>query len=248
MNDFQNVDNLIFDAIKCLNSGEINKVSDFVENILNNTNYFEAISKDNWQLFAHILLVSGKLKEAKEVYTKASNIEGIIFASILMRDLASAELYLNKLSLSPASIWCRFLFELFSVENKVKTWTKYFVIRQFMEFTVYCLLLYKNNDYVQLLIKNLNKLSKINSDSEKLIGYAHFQFGLLDEAILFLSKALKRDKFDGEIYYKLGQIYVAKNQLKEALAALENAKLFLPDHYATKALIEKINSSLKNKL
>ncbi len=165
-----------------------------------------------------------------------------------MRDLASSELYLNKLSLSPASIWCRFLFELFSVENKVKTWTKYFVIRQFMEFTVYCLLLYKNNDYVQLLIKNLNKLSKINSDSEKLIGYAHFQFGLLDEAILFLSKALKRDKFDGEIYYKLGQIYVAKNQLKEALAALENAKLFLPDHYATKALIEKINSSLKNKL
>ncbi len=224
MNDFQNVDNLMFDAT---NSNDV---------------------EENCQVIAHTLLVSGKLKEAKEVYTKVNNIEGIIFASIIMRDLESSESYLNKLSLSPASIWFRFLFELFSVGNKVKTWPKYFTIRQFMEFTVYCLLLYGNNDYVQLLIKNLNKLSKINSDSEKLVGYAYFQFGLLDEAILFLSKALKKDKFDGEIYYKLGQIYFAKNQLKDALGALQNAELFLPDHFATKVLTKKINSSLKNKL
>lgn len=244
MNTTSNLDNLIIKALDFTNKGNYTQAESLIFSILNNNDYLKNLSIHNWQFIAHICLIIGKFEVAKAAYIKVNNFEGVAFTCILMNDLSLAKTYLNKVDKSPVSLWCNFLIELFNNENSRKNLPSFLAIRHFMELTVYCLLLSGNNKFVDLLIKDLNKLLQINADSEKLIGYAYFQFGKYDEAIKFLNNSLKRDHSDGEIYFKLGQIYFLKNDFVQALSMLNNAKVILPEHYATELLLKEVTSKL----
>lgn len=238
MNYNKNIDDLISNSVSLVNSDNLPEAESMLQKVLLHR---DVLTPANWHLIAHLLLLLGKFDKAREAYIKADNLTGAAFASILIKDLTVAKNYLDKSQNSVAKKWCIFLFELFSDAKHMRNWPTYFGIRQFMEFTVYSLLLSGNVEQVKYLLFNISKLEKINSDSLKLIGYAYFHFGLLDDAIKLLSDSIKKDKFNGEADYTLAQIYLCKNMQDKALEMLESAKLLMPEHYATKVLIEKIN-------
>ena len=93
--------------------------------------------------------------------------------------------------------------------------------------------------------KKLNKLLGINIDSEKFIGYAYHNFGDLDNALSILQKVVKENPYDAEIHFVIGKIYFKKNMFHEALEALQNTRLLLPEHMPAIKLIEKIELMLK---
>ncbi|MBI3308234.1 MAG: hypothetical protein HYZ79_02545, partial [Candidatus Melainabacteria bacterium] len=80
----------------------------------------------------------------------------------------------------------------------------------------------------------------------KYIGYAYFHYGDLDKSLDLLINSAQRNQYDGEIYFVLGQLYYAKHEYWDALSMLENAALFLPEHYPTKMLKEKILQKIKS--
>ena len=246
MDDLQAKDNLIIKAIKLVNEDKYEEAFSTIQSILNDSSQVKNLSTNDWQFIGHICLTIGKFDLAKNAYQNANHREGLAFTLIMMKDLKSAKSTLNQTGSSPASLWCEFLAELFSGSKPLKKWPSFLEIRQFMEFTVHCLLIYNNNECIQLLLANIKKLLDINQDAEKLIGYAYFHFGMPEQAIKLLKGSLKKYQFDGEVYYKLGQIYYLQNDLYEALSMLNNAQLLLPDHYATQVLLEKVKSKLPN--
>ena len=240
------VNNLFFKMLNLVNEDKYQEVQDILESILNNKSYLDKLTSDCWQFIGDISLAIGKFDLAGLAYDKANNKPGIAFVLILGGKLNEANNILISSNKSSAALWCNFLVDIFSEKWVVKQWPSFLVIRQFLEFTVYYLLLAKRTDFINLLLKKLNKLLDINIDSEKLIGYAYFHFGEIDQSIEFLKNAIKRNRFDGEIYFVLGQIYLLKNTLYEALAMLENAKLFLPHHLPTEELLEKIRIKVQD--
>lgn len=233
------INDLITNAVKFINEDKYTEADEIIESILNNNLYLGVLTSSDWQTIGHISLLNSKFQIAKTAYTTSKNFEDTAFVLMLMKDLDGAEKTLLSVDLTPLGVWVRFLIDIF-LNKSPKNWPSYFAIRHFMEFTIYCLLLSKNNDYIQLILKKLNKLLEINPDAEKFIGYAYFHFGLFEEAIKFLKNSLKRDQLDGEIYYALGQIYLFMKNYNESMSMLANAQLLLPTHYATKLLIEKV--------
>ena len=179
----------------------------------------------------------------KYKFSLSQFVAAIAFVFIISDNLNEAEKYVNISPSSPAASWCRFLFDLFSLK-KIKSPTTFLQIRHFLEMTVYYLLLADNFLFIDILLKNMNKLSDVNLDAEKLIGYGYLNFGMPDEAERFLKNATKRNKLDGEIYFMLGRLYCMKNNFLEAMNMLQNANLLLKEHVPTKELIEVVREKL----
>lgn len=239
MHDPDLIGEQISTAFKFINEDKFDNAEQVIENLLNisknlNTRHFQNI--------ADIYLTIGKFELAKNIYIKADNLAGAAFSLILLKEIQKAKEILINTPDSPAKLWCEFLIELFTENKNIHNCPSFFTIRQFLELTVYLLLRSNNQYYIKLLIKNLNKLRSINSDSEKFIGYAHFYSGDLDSAIFFLNNSIQRNAYDGEIYFMLGKVYLQKGSINDALAMLESAHLLLPDHAPTKELLDKTKS------
>lgn len=245
MFDQSNVDDLLFKAFNLISSDKNDEANQIIEFILNDNKTVEKLNPSHWQNVGDICLSIGKFDLALVAYIKANNQAAHAFTLIILKKLDDARNLLNCINQSPLTLWCDFLIGIFSKKACIK-WPTFLFIRHFLEFTIYQLLLSNNQNYIHLLLDKLNKLLEINLDSEKYIGYAYFHFGLLDAAINHLNNSIKRNEFDGEIYFYLGQIYLQKNQPHEALAMLENAKLFMPQHLPTKELFEKTKDFLSN--
>ena len=242
MHDSDAVDKEISKAFKFVNEDKFNEAEQIIENLLKDSQCFKT---NHFQNIADICLILGKFELAGNTYNKADNPAGTAFSLILQKEIQKAKEVLINTSNSPAKFWCEFLTELFSESKNIKKWPPFFTIRQFLELTVYLLSRSKNQHYISLLIKSLNKLLDINLDSEKFIGYAYFHSGDLENALLFLNNAIKRNPYDGEIYFILGKLYLQKGSPHDALAMLKNASLYLPDHAPTKELLERTKSSIE---
>lgn len=238
------LDDLVFNALYLVNEDKYHEAQNIIESILNNKSYLDNLNTNQWQYIADISLAMGRFDISRLAYERANNNVGVAFTLIILGEIEQAALILADANGSPAINWCSFLVNLFSNKTKVTSYPSFLEIRHFLEFTVYYLLLAKKENFINLLLDKMMKLLDINLDAEKLIGFAYFHFGEVDKGIEFLNNAIKRNQFDGEIYFVLGQAYLTKNSLHEALAMLENAKLFLPHHYPTKDLLEKVKSKI----
>ena len=238
------VDNLILKAIDLINKDDYASVKEIVHSITSNNKYLYALTKYNWQQIAYINLEIGNVNLASKCYKKSGSKEGLILCMILMNSINDSIDILNKTENSPMRSWLAFLLEVFSGSKTVKEYPTFLMIRHFTEFTVYYLLRYKLQIYLELFKGYVNKLSKINLDIEKFIGYAYFNAGYLNDAIKILNNVLKYDKFNGEVYFKLGHILYIKKDYYNSLAMLQNALLLLPEHYPTKILIGSLNEML----
>ena len=247
MNDKPNLQDLLRRAFIFITEDEYTKAENIINILLKNDLYFSQLNDNAWQYIADIYLTIGKYDEAQKAYIKAKNSTGAVFSLIMLSNLDEANYYLINSNNSPAKSWCKFLINLFSKSNNVKSWPTFLQIRQFLEFTVYHLLLAEHNKYLNSLLLNLDGLMEANLDSKKMVGAAYFHFGKLDEAIDYFLSAASKNQFDGEIYFNLGQIYLLKNNLIEALSMFTNASLLLPGHYPTKISIERVQSMLNNK-
>jgi tetratricopeptide (TPR) repeat protein len=236
------VNNLISKAFSLVNEDKNNEAFEIV-NAISSDKYVNNLNKDHFQAIGDICLSLGKFELAKDFYLKAENPEAASLALIALDDLDEASKLLLKCPKSPPSTWCNFLIDVFN-EKAIKQWPSFLEIRHFMELTVYSLLLGKRHYFISLLLKRLNRLLDINIDSEKLIGYAYFHYGDLDNAIKFLKSSIRKNRTDGEIYFVLGQISLEKGDLKESLSMLENAKTLLANHYPSKKLYEEVKAAL----
>ncbi|GEM_PF-3353242 len=245
MNDKYNIENLLNNAFKFIAEDNYTEAENIIDFILENNTNIMFLDQAIWQSIADIYLSIGRFEKAKEAYICANNTVGVVFALIMLSNLDEAEFYWLKSNNSPAKDWCGFLIELFGKNHKINNWPTFLQIRQFLEFTGYHLLIAKNYEYLKLFILNLDELMKINMDSEKMIGSAYFHAGEIDEAIFYFIDAARKNQFDGEIYFNLAQVYILKNNLSEALSMLTNASLLLPEHYPTKALLEKTRAMLE---
>lgn len=242
MHEVNSVDKEISKAFKFVNEDRFNEAEQIIENLLKDLQNFKT---NQFQNIADICLTLGKFEPARNMYIKANNLAGIAFSLILLKEIQKARKVLVNTPDSPAKFWCEFLAELFTEEDITRKYPSFFEIRHFLELTVYLLLRSKNQHYINLIIKNLNKLLEINLDSEKLIGYAYFHFGDLENALSLLNNSIQRNQYDGEIYFVLGKLYLQKGSAHDALAMLENAQLFLPDHAPTKELLERTKSIIE---
>ena len=240
----EDLNSLIYKALKLVSEDKYNHAKDMVDSILNNKSNLK-LDMYHWQHIGDILLVCKEFERAINAYENANNHAGVAFVFIILANLNEAKKYLKDSSLSPAASWCQFLFELFSTK-KIKKLPPFLQTRHFLEMTVYYLLLAENDLFIEILLKNLNRLIDSNLDSEKLIGCAYLNFGKLDEAEKFFINATKRNQLDGEIYFMLGKLYVMKNNYLAAMDMLQNANLLLNEHMPTKKLIEKVELKLSN--
>ena len=244
MHDLETINKEISKAFKFINEDNFKEAEQTIEDLLKNEEIKENLKINHFQNIADIHLILGKFESARNIYIKANNLAGIAFSFILLKEIQKAKEVLVNTPDSPAKFWCEFLAELFGEKNNVQKYPSFFEIRHFLELTVYLLLRSKNHHYINLIIKNLNKLLEINLDSEKFIGYAYFHFGDLENAVSLLNNAIKKNQYDGEIYFVLGKLYLQKGSVHDALAMLGNAQLFLPDHAPTKELLERAKSML----
>ena len=244
MINLETLDNEIFSALNFISSDKNKDAQDLIKSILNNKSYIGLINEGHWQFIGDIYLACGEFEAAKDAYTKSNNLAALAFVLILTGDVVEANKIITNLTSSPVKAWCVFLTEINSGE-RVNKYPGYLLIRHFLEMTVYYLLLAKNHNLIQLTLKHLNKLLNINFDSEKFIGYAYFNFGDLDQALVFLNNSLKRNQMDGEVYFMLGKLYYSKDDYKGALDMLENAEILLPEHVPTKDLIDKVKNKVK---
>ncbi len=243
MNDNSDIDILISNAMKCTNLKQYTQAEEIVTSILTNNDYLLKLNSGHWQSIANILLILGKFELAQNSYVKANNLPGVAFALILKGNLDEANNTLLKALPSPAASWCRFLIELFS-GARVTKWPSFLLIRHFLEFAVYHLLLARQEKYISILLSNSNRLLRDNLHCEKLIGLAYFHYGDLDGALTHFHKSLQHDQQDGELYFFLGQLYLERKQIFEAVAALESAHLLSPDHTPTTELLEQTKLKL----
>ncbi len=243
MNNNVTVDILISNAMKCTNLKQYTQAETIINSILTNHDCLFKLDSGHWQSIANVLLILGKFELAQNAYVKANNLPGVVFVLILKGNLDEATNTLLKALPSPAASWCRFLIELFS-GVRVTKWPSFLLIRHFLEFTVYHLLLAKQEKYINILLNNLNRLLRDNLHCEKLIGLAYFHYGDLDGALTHFHKSLQHDQQDGELYFFLGQLYLERKQIFEAVAALENAHLLSPDHTPTAELLEQTKLQL----
>ena len=242
MHDPDVIDKEISKAFKFINEDKFNKAEEVIHALLSNS---KDLKLNQFQNIADISLTLGKFEQARNTYIKANNLPGVALSFILQKEIQKAKEILVNTPDSPAKFWCRFLTELFSEEKNIRRWPAFFETRNFLELTVYLLLKSNNQKYINLLVKNLNKLLNINLDSEKFIGYAYFHFGDMENALLFLNNSIKRNAYDGEVFFVLGQLYLKKGSPLDALKMLENAQLLLPDHTPTKELLEKTKSMIE---
>ena len=236
------IDILISNSIKCLDQEQYNEASNIVLSILNDKNLKEKLNTNQWQDIADIELMCGNFNFAKSAYEKANNLPGIAFTLILLGNLIEAKNTLFKSDTSPASNWGNFLIDLFS-GIQIKKWPSLLLIRHFLEFTIYHLLLAKRFDYIEQITKNLRKLTQINLHSEKFIGLAYFHYGDLEKALKHFTNSQHHDNYDGELYFFFAQLYLKLNKPNDALSMLEIAYSLIPDHYPTKVLLEKVKQS-----
>ncbi len=242
MHDQSIIDNEISKAFKFVNENKLDEAKQSLDTILKTQ---ESLQTNQFQNIADIYLIIGEFKIAGDMYIKANNLTGHAFTLILLKKIEEAKEALILTEDSQAKLWCEFLIELFTEKNNIQKWPGYFTIRHFLESTFYLLLKSTNEGYINLLIKISNELLDINPDSEKYIGYAYVNFEDLHSATPFLERALKRNSYDGEIYFVLGKALFNKGLLPNALAMLENARLLLPEHMPTKMLLEEVKASLK---
>ncbi len=233
------IDILISNSIKCLDEEQYSEAHNIVLSILNDKDLKEKLNTNQWQEIADIELMCSNFDLAKSAYEKADNLPGIAFTLILLGNLIEAKNILLKSEPSPASNWGIFLVDLFA-GAKIKKWPSLLLIRHFLEFTVYHLLLAKKYEYIEQLNKNLKRLLQTNLHSEKLIGLAYFHYGDLEKAIIHFNNSLQHDNYDGELYFFFGQLYLELNRLEDAITMLERAHSLTPDHSPTKELLEKI--------
>lgn len=240
------MDDLIFNALKLLSNDRYDESKTIIESILNNKSHLEKMNERHWQYIADIYLSIGEISPAKSAYSKANNKVGIAFTLILEKNLQEAVAVLAQANMSSAKIWCTFLTGLFLHNRNVKNIPSFLIIRHFLEFTAYSLLSAINNDYLDILLNNLNKLLEVNIDSEKLIGSAFYNFGDFKKAKELFKHSMKHNQFDGENYFLLGRLYYVENDLYNSLSMLENARLFLPNHLPTEELYEKVKTLISS--
>lgn len=238
-NNTSELDEHIFTAISLVNNDKNVEAKELVNAIL----LRDGLQESNYQSLGDVSLAIGDFETSINCFKKSGNLTGIAFSLIMLDRLGEANKILNDLPKSPPSTWCKFLIDVF-FEKGVREWPSYLEVRHFMELTIYSMLLAKRHYYIALLLKRLNKLLDINLDAEKLVGYAYFHYGLLNDAIKFLKSSLRNNRSDGEIYFVLGQIYSQQNNIKESISMLENASLFLPDHLPTKLLLQKVKQKV----
>lgn len=236
------MNDLIFNALKLLGDDRYEESKTIIETIIDNKSYLEKMKPHHWQYIADIYLSMGKIEDAESAYNKANNKVGVAFTLILKKTLNDANTVLSQTNMSPAKIWCLFLVDLFLHKRKTGKTPSFLIIRHFLEFTTYSLLLTKNNDYLDVLLNNLKKLLEVNIDSEKMIGTAFYNFGEISKAKELFKNSIKHNQFDGENYFLLGRLYYAENDLYSSLSMLENARLFLPNHLPTEELYEKVKT------
>jgi len=241
MHDPDSTDKEISKAFRFINEDKFNEAEETITPLLSNS---ENLKLSQFQNIADISLILGKFELARNTYIKANNLPGVTLSFILQKEIQKAKEVLVNTPDSPAKFWCEFLTELFAEEESIQKWPSFFEIRNFLELTVYLLLRSNNQKYIDLFIKNLNKLLDKNLDSEKFIGYAYFHFGDLDNALSLLNNSIKRNSYDGEIFFVLGQLYLKKGSPYDSLAMLENAQLLLPEHTPTKELLERVKAML----
>lgn len=241
------IDKLIFRSLAFINENKNDEAHHTILSILNNNTQIEKLNTNHWEFIAGISLAVNDLEFAKRAFNKSNNKPGASFVLVLQNKIQEASLVLKDTNKSPASIWCNFLIDLFSKKLFIREWPSFLIVRHFLEFTVYNLLYTKNHEYLDILLKKLSKLTDINLDSEKLVGCAYYHYGDLERSIMFLNNAVKRNQFDGEIFFVLGQVYRTKNMLYDSLAMLENAKLLLPKHSPSEELYEKVRSLISGK-
>ena len=237
---------IIFNILRLINEDKYIEANKLIEEILKNNNSDKEFDENDLQYFASCLLACRRFDLAVLFFAKANNFSSAAFVEIIRGNLKEAQQLLHKKDESSVNSWCKFLIEVFNKSLLVRS-PSFFQIRNFLETTIYYLLLAKNTSFINLLLKKLTKLLETNPDAEKYIAYAYHHFGDEDEAIKLLNNSLKRNPYDGEIYFCLAQIYVQRNLLQDAMAMLENANLFLPEHMPTKILREKVAKSLGSK-
>jgi tetratricopeptide (TPR) repeat protein len=236
------IDESIIKALNYINLDEYDSALNIVQTILNDNESFKKLTSKHWQIIAGIYLASGKFDLSKDSFSTAENYIGIAFLMIFSGKLAEAEVELSKSGDSPPKRWCVFLVQLFS-DRKIVNWPTFLEIRHFLEFTVYYLLRINNQLFINKTLSVLNKLLFTNPDSEKYIAYAYYNVGNFDRAVELLSNTIKRDKCDGEAYFKLGEIYLSLNRKQLALEMLEKAQIFFPSHTILNELVGSLKSN-----
>jgi len=241
----KNLENLFCKVLKLISDDNYSEVEIIIANILNDSSYKKDLNVDSWQYIADIYLTLGKYASAIDAYKKAKNQLGVVFCSILLKNLEEAENLLIQADKSSAKNWCMFLIELFKGNINKRIKPTFFQIRHFLELTVYHLLVLQNNEYLNCILSELENLSEINLDSKKAIAAAYFHAGKLDIAQSIFMSLANENQYDGEIFFNLGQIHLQKNNYQEAVSMFMNALLLLPEHYPSKLFLQKANALLK---
>lgn len=244
MEKIKKIDYLISEAIASLNSSNLSRAEAIISKIFSNSDYVTSLDQNRWLSIGSIAMSLGKFYLAKSAYIRAKDLAGAAYVSVVSGKIDEAKEILRNTKPSPVASWSRFLVDLFSGSVIIKKWPTYLQIRHFLEITVNYLLIQQNRHHINMLLTKVDKLSEINMDAEKLIGYAFYHYGDVENAIKILNNAASRNQYDGEIYYYLGQIYFNESEYSNALMMLENAKLIMPNHNPTLQLQEKIQYAM----
>lgn len=134
--------------------------------------------------------------------------------------------------------WALFMISL--IENNVKEYPSYFMLRNFLEIDLDMLIHYYKGDYVQKIIRFSDYMFSINPEVYKFIGRVFYNNNLEEQANFMLNRAKSYFYHDPELHYLFAYIHYKKGDFLNASKYVESCLKVLPQYYPAKALKEKL--------
>ena len=132
------------------------------------------------------------------------------------------------------------LFMVSMIENNIKEYPSYFMLRNFLEIDLNILIKHFKGDYVEKIIRYSDYMFTINPEIYKFVGRVLYNNNLEEQAMFFLNRAKSYFYHDPELHYELAYIHYKKNDLTTANKYIESCLRVLPQYYPAKALKQKL--------
>lgn len=190
------------------------------------------------------ILLSGNYQLALSLLDKTMFPLELAYAYFLSGRLIDAQ---NAI-ITQDSIRCNWLRGLISLIKEGRMYSPtYFQVRNFLELDIDLLIRAQRADYLEKVLAYAPELTKINSETYKLIARVLFNNNLISLAKYYFDLYKNEVFYDPELHFMYAKYYILRKEYKEALYSINNCLHVMPKYNPALKLKSEIEKILSEK-
>lgn len=193
----------------------------------------------SFNMLGQIYLNTIEFDKAYEYFEKANNKQNCAYIKFLTSDLESALNILNPIK--DESSFINWLINIINLLKNKESYPTYFQIRNFYEQDLEMLFKCKQNKLINSITGKIKYISKYNLEIYKYTGRVLYNNKYIEISEKYLKKSIEICYKDPETHFLLGEIYLKKDNINEAVnefrKAIEVNGRYIPAEYRLKDLL-----------